>query len=210
MIRLLIADDHPVVRAGLAGLLSDEPGLDVVGAASDGEEAVSLAAATRPDVVLMDLRMPGVDGVAATARIVGGEAGTPAPRVLILTTYESDDQILAAIEAGASGYLLKAAPQAEIVAGIRSVAAGQTALSPQVAVRLVERMRRPAPAAVLTARETDVLRLVATGHSNKRAAAVLGIGESTVKTHLLKIFEKLGATDRTRAVTLAIERGLLS
>lgn len=209
MIRLLIADDHPVVRAGLAGLLSDEPGLDVVAEASDGDEAVRMAAATQPDVVLMDLRMPRVDGVTATARIVGGEAGSPPPRVLILTTYESDDQILAAIEAGASGYLLKAAPQAEIVAGIRSVAAGQSALSPQVAVRLVERMRRPEPDAVLTARELDVLRLVATGHSNKQVAVALGIGESTVKTHLLKVFDKLGVADRTRAVTLAMERGLL-
>ncbi|NLP82956.1 response regulator transcription factor [Microbacterium sp. CFH 90308] len=209
MIRLLIADDHPVVRAGLAGLLSDEPGFEVVGEASDGGEAVRLAAATRPDVVLMDLRMPVVDGVAATARITGGEAGDPPPRVLILTTYETDDQILAAIEAGASGYLLKAAPQAEIVAGIRSVAAGQSALSPQVAVRLVERMRRPEASAVLTARETDVLRLVAAGHSNKQVATALGIGESTVKTHLLKVFEKLGVADRTRAVTLAMERGLL-
>lgn len=209
MIRLLIADDHPVVRAGLAGLLSDEPGFEVVGEAVDGEEAVALAATTRPDVVLMDLRMPRVDGVAATIRIVAGEAGEPAPRVLILTTYESDDQILAAIEAGASGYLLKAAPQAEIVAGIRSVAAGQSALSPQVAVRLVERMRRPEPDAVLTARETEVLRLVGTGHSNKQVAVALGIGESTVKTHPLKVFEKLGVADRTRAVTLAMERGLL-
>jgi DNA-binding NarL/FixJ family response regulator len=210
VIRLLIADDHPVVRAGLAGLLSDEPGFDVVAEASDGDEAVRLAAATQPDVVLMDLRMPRVDGVTATARIVGGEAGTPPPRVLILTTYESDDQILAAIEAGASGYLLKAAPQAEIVAGIRSVAAGQSALSPQVAVRLVERMRQPEPETVLTARELDVLRLVATGHSNKQVAVALGIGESTVKTHLLKVFDKLGVADRTRAVTLAMERGLLA
>ena len=210
MIRLLIADDHPVVRAGLSGLLSDEPGFEVVAEASDGDEAVRLAGATRPDVVLMDLRMPNVDGVAATARIAGGEAGDPPPRVLILTTYESDDQILAAIEAGASGYLLKAAPRAEIVAGIRSVAAGQSALSPQVAVRLVERMRRPEPTAVLTARELDVLRLVATGQSNKQIAVTLGIGESTVKTHLLKVFEKLGVADRTRAVTLAMERGLLA
>lgn len=209
MIRLLIADDHPVVRAGLAGLLSDEPGFEVVAEASDGDEAVRLAAATHPDVVLMDLRMPRVDGVAATARIVAGDAEDPAPRVLILTTYESDDQILAAIEAGASGYLLKAAPQAEIVAGIRSVAAGQTALSPQVAVRLVERMRRPEPETVLTARETEVLRLVASGNSNKQIAFALGIGESTVKTHLLKVFDKLGVADRTRAVTLAMERGLL-
>jgi DNA-binding NarL/FixJ family response regulator len=211
VIRLLIADDHPVVRAGLAGLLSDEPGFEVVAEACDGDEAVRLAAATRPDVVLMDLRMPHVDGVDATARIARGEAGDPPPRVLILTTYESDDQILAAIEAGASGYLLKAAPQAEIVAGIRSVAAGQSALSPQVAVRLVERMRRPEPDAVsLTVRELDVLRLVATGHSNKQVAVALGIGESTVKTHLLKIFDKLGVADRTRAVTLAMERGLLT
>lgn len=210
MIRLLIADDHPVVRAGLAGLLSDEPGFEVVAEASDGGEAVRLAAATRPDVVLMDLRMPAVDGVEATARIAGGEAGDPPPRVLILTTYETDDQIIAAIEAGAAGYLLKAAPQAEIVAGIRSVAAGQSALSPQVAVRLVERTRRPEPAAVLTPRELDVLRLVSSGHSNKQIATALGIGESTVKTHLLKVFEKLGVADRTRAVTLAMERGLLS
>lgn len=204
MIRLLIADDHPVVRAGLVGLLSDEPGFDVVGEAHDGDQAVRLAAALRPDVVLMDLRMPGVDGVEATARITAAESA----KVLILTTYESDDQILAAIAAGASGYLLKAAPQAEIAAGIRSVAAGQSALSPQVAVRLVEHMRRP-EATVLTARETEVLRLVARGHSNKQVATALGIGESTVKTHLLKVFEKLGVTDRTRAVTLAMERGLL-
>ncbi|GAA3643057.1 response regulator transcription factor [Microbacterium awajiense] len=206
MIRLLIADDHPVVRAGLVGLLSDVPGFEVVGEASDGTQAARIAAATSPDVVLMDLRMPGGDGVDATAAIVAqGDA-----KVLILTTYESDDQILAAIEAGASGYLLKAAPQDEIVAGIRSVAEGQTALSPQVAARLVQRMRQPvAPAPVLSGREVEVLRLVARGHSNKQVAAGLGIGESTVKTHLLRIFDKLGVADRTRAVTLAMERGLL-
>lgn len=206
MIRLLIADDHPVVRAGLVGLLSDEPGFEVVGEASDGLQAARIAEATSPDVVLMDLRMPGGDGVEATAAIVAqGDA-----KVLILTTYESDDQILAAIEAGASGYLLKAAPQDEIIAGIRSVAEGQTALSPQVAARLVQRMRQPAaPAAVLSAREVEVLRLVSRGNSNKQVAAELGIGESTVKTHLLRIFEKLGVADRTRAVTLAMERGLL-
>lgn len=205
MIRLLIVDDHPVVRAGLVGMLSDESGFEVVGEASDGEQATRIAAATDPDVVLMDLRMPGVGGVEATVRITA--AGRA--KVLILTTYESDDQILSAIEAGASGYLLKASPRAEIVAGIRSVAAGQTALSPQVAARLVERMRSPAPEPVLTVRETEVLRLVATGQSNKQIAVTLGIGESTVKTHLLKVFEKLGVADRTRAVTLAMERGLL-
>lgn len=130
--------------------------------------------------------------------------------MLILTTYESDDQILAAIEAGASGYLLKAAPREEIIAGIRSVLAGQTALSPAVAARLVERMRRPDPAAsVLTARETEVLGRVAAGDANKQIALRLGIGESTVKTHLLRIYEKLGVDSRTRAVTLALERGFL-
>ena len=210
MIRLLIADDHPIVRAGLAGLLSDEPDIDVVAEASDGDEAVRLAAQTRPDVVLMDLRMPSVDGVTATARIVAARGESFPPRVLILTTYESDDQILAAIEAGASGYLLKAAPREEIIAGIRSVLAGQTALSPAVAARLVERMRRPDPAAsVLTARETEVLGRVAAGDANKQIALRLGIGESTVKTHLLRIYEKLGVDSRTRAATLALERGFL-
>lgn len=210
MIRLLIADDHPIVRAGLAGLLSDEPDIDVVAEASDGDEAVRLAAQTRPDVVLMDLRRPSVDGVTATARIVAARGESFPPRVLILTTYESDDQILAAIEAGASGYLLKAAPREEIIAGIRSVLAGQTALSPAVAARLVERMRRPDPAAsVLTTRETEVLGRVAAGDANKQIALRLGIGESTVKTHLLRIYEKLGVDSRTRAVTLALERGFL-
>ncbi|MFS0714252.1 response regulator transcription factor [Microbacterium sp. 2P01SA-2] len=210
MIRLLIADDHPVVRSGLAGLLADEPGFDVIAEAADGAEAVRLTAELRPDVILMDLRMPMLDGVAATARIVAAREGSSGPRVLILTTYESDDQILAAIEAGASGYLLKAAPREEIVAGIRSVAAGQTALSPAVAVRLVERMRQPeAAASALTPRETDVLRLVAAGHGNKQIAVQLGIGESTVKTHLLRVYDKLGVDSRTRAVTLALERGLL-
>ncbi|MFV0375276.1 response regulator [Microbacterium sp.] len=206
MIRLVIADDHPIVRAGLVGLLDDEPGFEVVGEAADGEAAVRVVEQTRPDVVLMDLRMPVLDGVGATTRLT---RSATASRILILTTYESDDQILAAIEAGASGYLLKAAPQDEIVAGIRSVAEGQTALSPQVAVRLVERMRQPAAAFTLSDRERDVLRLVASGRSNKQIATALGIGESTVKTHLLRIFDKLGVSDRTRAVTLAMEHGLL-
>ncbi|OJV97234.1 MAG: DNA-binding response regulator [Microbacterium sp. 67-17] len=207
MIRLLIADDHPVVRAGLAGLFADEEGFEVVGQAADGAQAVELAAREKPDVVLMDLRMPVIDGVAATARIVA--FGADAPRVLILTTYESDDQILAAIEAGAAGYLLKAAPQDEIVAGIRLVATGQTALSPAVAARLVSRMREPAASVTLTPREIEVLQLVARGRSNKLIGADLGIGESTVKTHLLKIFDKLEVADRTHAVTVAMERGIL-
>ena len=207
MIRLLIADDHPVVRAGLAGLFADEEGFDVVGQATDGAQAVELVAREKPDVVLMDLRMPVLDGVAATASIVA--MGDDAPRVLILTTYESDDQILAAIEAGAAGYLLEAAPQDEIIAGIRSVAAGQTALSPAVAARLVLRMREPATSVTLTPREIEVLRLVARGRSNKLIGLDLGIGESTVKTHLLKVFDKLEVADRTHAVTVALERGIL-
>lgn len=207
MIRLLIADDHPVVRAGLAGLFADEEGFEVVGQAADGAQAVELAVREKPDVVLMDLRMPVIDGVAATARIVA--FGADAPRVLILTTYESDDQILAAIEAGAAGYLLKAAPQDEIVAGIRLVATGQTALSPAVAARLVSRMREPAASVTLTPREIEVLQLVARGRSNKLIGTDLGIGESTVKTHLLKIFDKLEVADRTHAVTVAMERGIL-
>lgn len=207
MIRLLIADDHPVVRAGLAGLFADEEGFDVVGQATDGAQAVELVAREKPDVVLMDLRMPVLDGVAAIASIVA--MGDDAPRVLILTTYESDDQILAAIEAGAAGYLLKAAPQDEIIAGIRSVAAGQTALSPAVAARLVSRMREPAASVTLTPREIEVLRLVARGRSNKLIGLDLGIGESTVKTHLLKVFDKLEVADRTHAVTVALERGIL-
>lgn len=215
MIRVLVVDDHPVVRAGIVGLLETEADFEVVAEAESGERAVELAARHAPEVVLMDLRMPGIGGVEATRRIVhdlpgGSAASGPAARVLVFTTYEGDDQILAAIEAGASGYLIKAAPRDEIVAGIRSVAAGQSALSPQVAIRLVERMRHPETEPTLTERETQVLRLVAAGRSNKQIATDLGIGESTVKTHLLKVFDKLGVADRTRAVTLAMERGLLS
>ncbi|WP_194762635.1 response regulator [Microbacterium sp. UFMG61] len=208
MIRVIVADDHPIVRSGIVGLLALDPGLDVVGEASDGAEAVALAARVQPDVVLMDLRMPGFSGIEATARIV---AEHPAVRVLVLTTYETDDDILGAIEAGASGYLLKAAPQEEIVAGIRAVAEGHTVLAPAIAATLVTRMRgdrRERPQ--LSPRELEVLRLVAAGRSNPEIARDLFIGEATVKTHLLHVFEKLGVSDRTRAVTLALELGLLS
>ena len=208
MIRILVVDDHPVVRAGIVSLLAHESDLEVVAEASDGAEAVALASAHRPDVVLMDLRMPGVDGVEATARIADGRAN--APQVLVLTTYETDDQILAAIEAGASGYLLKASPAAEILAGVRSVAAGRSVLAPEMVARLVARSRiDPAPKPTLTPRETEVLALVAAGLSNPEIAARLGIGEATVKTHLLHVFEKLAVGDRTRAVTRAMELGLL-
>ena len=207
MIRVIVADDHPIVRGGIAMLLGAAGDIEVVGQAGNGEEAVALAAALDPDLVLMDLRMPVLDGVAATALIVAANART---RVLVLTTYESDDQILAAIAAGASGYLLKAAPQAEIIEGVRSVARGQTALAPSIAAMLVHRVRTDAaPTPRLSARELDVLRLVSAGESNPQIGRSLFISEATVKTHLLHAFEKLAVSDRTRAVTRAMELGLL-
>ena len=208
-IRIVVADDHPIVRAGIIGLLESEPGIEVVGEAADGAEAVAVAEAESPDLVLMDLRMPRLDGAAATARIVAASPGT---RVLVLTTYETDDHILAAIEAGASGYLLKAAPQAEILAGIRAVAAGETVLAPSIAAKLVSRVRAAGASASppqLSPREIEVLRLVAAGRSNPEIARSLFIGEATVKTHLLHVFEKLEVNDRTRAVTRAMELGVL-
>ncbi|NUT57653.1 MAG: response regulator transcription factor [Agromyces sp.] len=208
-IRIVVADDHPIVRAGIVGLLETAPGIEVVGEAADGAEAVALAASEHPDLVLMDLRMPGVDGASATASIVAAGGGT---RVLVLTTYETDDHILAAIEAGASGYLLKAAPQAEILAGIRAVAAGETVLAPSIAAKLVSRVRADAASVApptLSPREREVLVLVAEGRSNPEIAKALYIGEATVKTHLLHVFEKLGVNDRTRAVTRAMQLGLI-
>lgn len=204
MIRVLVADDHPIVRGGIVALLSAADDMTVVGEASDGLEAVRLAAEHTPDVVLMDLRMPGIDGDEATARIL---AATPSARIVILTTYESDASILTAIEAGASGYLLKAAPQEEILAGVRSVARGEVALAPSIAAKLVQRVARPA--VTLSPRETEVLALVAQGSSNPEIARQLFLSEATVKTHLLHVFEKLGVGDRTRAVTRAMELGLL-
>ena len=204
MIRVLVVDDHPVVRAGIVGLLDTEPDFDVVGEAASGEAAVALVADLSPAVVLMDLRMPGIGGVEATRQIV---AQHPTVHVLVFTTYEDDDQILAAIEAGASGYLVKAVPAEELAAGIRAAAAGQTVLAPSTAAQLARALR--APRASLTPREHEILGLVAEGLSNPEIAARLFIGESTVKTHLLKVFEKLEVSDRTRAVTRAMELGLL-
>nr|WP_194241627.1 response regulator transcription factor [Galbitalea soli] len=201
----MVADDHPIVRGGIVALLESAPDVDVVGQATTGLEAVELAAALQPDLVLMDLRMPGLDGDAATARIL---AAQPGGRVIILTTYESDASILTAIEAGASGYLLKAAPQEEILAGIRSVARGEVALAPSIAAMLVNRVKAPTTPA-LSPRETEVLALVAAGNSNPAIGALLHVSEATVKTHLLHVFEKLGVSDRTRAVTRAMELGLL-
>ncbi|CAN5347039.1 response regulator transcription factor [soil metagenome] len=204
MIRVLVADDHPIVRGGIVALLDSADDVEVVGQASTGTEAVTSALALTPDLVLMDLRMPGLDGDEATARIV---AADPSIKVVILTTYESDASILTAIEAGASGYLLKAAPEAELLAGIRSVARGEVALAPSIAALLVKRVQRPA--ITLSAREREVLGLVARGLSNPEIAKRLFLGEATVKTHLVHAFEKLEVSDRTRAVTKAMELGLL-
>lgn len=206
MIRVVIVDDHPIVRAGLVGLVESADDLEVVGTGATGLEAVALATSLSPDIVLMDLRMPELDGDEATARIL---AAVPLTRVIILTTYETDDAILPAIGAGASGYLLKAAPEAELLAGIRAVAAGEVALAPSVSRVLVRQAGRSTPVVSLTTRELDVLRLVATGLSNREIGEHLNLGEATVKSHLLHAFTKLEVSDRTRAVTRAMELRLL-
>jgi DNA-binding NarL/FixJ family response regulator len=205
VIRILLVDDHPVVRFGLRGMLDAEPDLTVVGEASSGEEGLAATLAERPDIVLMDLRMPGGDGVSATERIL---AAAPATRVLVLTTYESDRDILRAIEAGAGGYLLKDASPAELADAVRAAARGETVLSPSVASTLVRQVRAPARPA-LSARETEVLRLVGRGLTNGDIGQQLFISEATVKTHLLRIFNKLGVDDRTAAVTTAMRHGLI-
>ena len=202
-VRVVIADDHPVVRAGIAGMLGLAADIEVVGEAEDGQQAVDLVRELRPDVVVTDLRMPVMDGVAATRAIVAmGQT-----RVVVLTTYETDGEILRAVEAGATGYLLKDAPQAELVAGIRAAARGQTVLAPSVATRLVTQMASGAER--LTVREQEVLEAVSRGLSNPAIGRELFISEATVKTHLLRVFVKLGVDDRTRAVTVAMERGIL-
>jgi DNA-binding NarL/FixJ family response regulator len=203
-VRVLVVDDHPVVRSGLTGLLASEPDIEVVGEAADGQAAVDAARTLAPDLVLMDLRMPVLDGAAATARI---RAETPSVHVLVLTTYETDTDILRAVEAGATGYLLKDTPREQLVAGVRAAARGESALSPTVARRLVEQLRSDRDR--LSARELEVLAGVARGLSNAAIGRELFIAEATVKTHLLRTFTKLGVDDRTRAVTIAIQRGIL-
>jgi len=206
-IKLLIVDDHPVVRDGLSGMFAPDPGFEVLGEAADGAEAVRLAQALKPDVILMDLRMPGMDGVAAITELA--RRGVAA-RVLVLTTYDTDSHVLPAIEAGATGYLLKDAPRAELLRAVRAAADGQAVLSPSVASRLMSRVRGPAAAGPLSQRELEVLELVAAGTANRDAAARLFISEATVKTHLLHIYAKLGVGDRAAAVAEAFNRGLLT
>ena len=204
-IRVLIVDDHPVVRDGLDGMLRGSPDIDVVGTCADGESALDFAAAHPVDVVLMDLRMPGMGGVAAIRAL---SERAPDVRVLVVTTFDTDADVLPAIEAGATGYLLKDSPAATLVEGIRSAHAGRTALAPSVALRLVTSVRTPAPAA-LSPREAEVLTLVANGATNRDVAAHLFVSETTVKTHLVHIFDKLGVRDRAAAVSEGHRRGIL-
>ncbi|QQQ73471.1 response regulator transcription factor [Saccharothrix sp. 6-C] len=206
MISLLIVDDHPVVRDGLRGMFGADPRFEVVGEAGDGVEAVTAGERLRPDVILMDLRMPGADGVSAIRELA--KRGVPS-RVLVLTTYDTDSHVLTAIEAGATGYLLKDAPREELVRAVEAAARGQAVLSPAVATRLVGQVRRPAPAP-LSQRELEVLELIARGSTNREAAKRLFISETTVKTHLLHVYAKLGVKDRAAAVAAAFSRGYLT
>ena len=205
MTTVLLADDHPVVREGLRGMIDAEPDLTVVGEAGSGAEAIALAQSLCPDVILMDLRMPDVDGVTATERIV---AALPRTRIVVVTTYESDTDILRAVEAGAAGYLLKDATRAELADAVRDAARGKTVLAPTVADRLVRFVRQPT-SVILSAREVEVLGQVAKGQTNADIGRQLHISEATVKTHLLRAFQKLGVSDRTAAVTTAMSLGLL-
>jgi DNA-binding NarL/FixJ family response regulator len=214
-LRVLIADDQRLVRTGLAMILDSEDGIEIVGEAADGAEAVQRARAVRPDVVLMDIRMPGTDGIEATRTLTSGDDPV---KVLILTTFDADELVLAALRAGASGFLLKDAPAPDLVHALRVVAAGQAMLSPVITRRLLDEFARrdlggapPAPApGLLTAREHEVLLLVAEGLSNGEIAERLVLGETTVKTHVGRVLAKLGVRDRVQAVVLAYETGLVT
>ncbi|MFB7709701.1 response regulator [Streptomyces sp. NPDC056105] len=208
LISLLIVDDHPVVRDGLRGMFESADDFTVLGEASNGVEAVELTARLDPDVVLMDLRMPGGNGVDAIEELTRRGARS---RILVLTTYDTDSDTLPAIEAGATGYLLKDAPREELFTAVRAAADGRTVLSPAVASRLVTAVRTPAAPAdePLSAREREVLALVAKGTSNKEIARVLFISEATVKTHLTHVYGKLGVKDRAAAVAVAYDRKIL-
>jgi DNA-binding NarL/FixJ family response regulator len=205
-IGLLIVDDHPVVRDGLRGMFAGDPQFTVLGEAGTGVEALAVAQAVRPDVILMDLRMPEMNGVTAIAAL---RERRVAARVLVLTTYDTDSDVLPAIEAGATGYLLKDAPRDELFRAVRAAARGEAVLSPSVATRLMGQLRSPAKEP-LSQRELEVIGLIARGSTNREAAAKLFISEATVKTHLLHIYAKLGVNDRAAAVAAAFERGLLT
>ena len=206
MISLLIVDDHPVVRDGLRGMFTADPRFEVLGEAGDGAEAIVAGERLRPDVILMDLRMPRTDGVTAIKELA--KRGVPS-RVLVLTTYDTDSDVLPAIEAGATGYLLKDAPREELFRAVAAAAQGQAVLSPAVATRLMGQMRQPA-SEPLSQRELEVLELISKGSTNREAARQLFISEATVKTHLLHVYAKLGVNDRAAAVATAFSRGYLT
>jgi DNA-binding NarL/FixJ family response regulator len=216
-VRLVIADDQAMVREGFAALLGAQPGLTVVGTAGNGREALDLARRLRPDVVLMDVRMPVMDGLVATRQLLGDGNGGTSVKVLILTTFDLDEYVYEALRAGASGFLLKDASSADLVAAVRVVAAGDALLAPSVTRRLIAdfaRQRlperpRPDVLAALTPRETEVLTLIARGNSNAEITATLVLSEETVKTHVSRILAKLGLRDRVQAVVLAYECGLV-
>ncbi|MBA9007904.1 response regulator transcription factor [Thermomonospora cellulosilytica] len=215
-IKVLVVDDQTIVRAGFAALLNAQPGITVVGEAGDGREAVALATRTRPDVVVMDIRMPGMDGIEATRRMLARPGGAET-KVLVLTTFDVDEYVYDALQVGASGFLLKDATADELVSAVRVVARGDALLAPQVTGRLIreftrQRRNRPRPPAelsTLTARETEVLVLIAGGLSNAEIAQRLVVSEHTVKTHVARVFTKLGLRDRAQAVMLAYESGLV-
>ena len=219
MTRVLVVDDQFLIRAGLVGLLDAAPGFEAVGEAGAGEEAVRLAARTRPDVILMDIRMPGMNGIEATERILA-EAAAPAPRVLVLTTFDLDEYVYGALRAGASGFLLKDSGPERLLAAVAAVAGGDALFAPSVTRRLVEAFARPAHAVsgapappgldVLTTREVEVLELVAHGLSNPEIAERLSISEATVKTHLNRTMTKLDLNSRAQAVVVAYETGLVT
>lgn len=204
-IRILIADDHPVVRSGLRALLASQPDFKVVADAENGEEALTLSASHTPDVILMDLQMPVLDGLAAIQRI---RAGQPEVRILVLTTYDTDADIMPAIEAGATGYLLKDAPPEALFRAVRSAARGEVTLAPSVAEKIARRLTK-APKNSLSLREIEVLELASRGNSNKDIADKLYITEATVKSHFVHIFSKLGVSDRTAAVTAALKMKII-
>ena len=204
-IRILMADDHPVVRAGIRGMLETQPDFEVIAEAENGQEAVASASKLKPDVILMDLRMPQMEGVEAIGKI---KESQPEIHILVLTTYDTDADIVRAVEAGATGYLLKDAPREELFRAVRATARGEAVLAPIVAARLMGKMRSPGEES-LSPREIEVMLLVARGATNQDVAEKLHISKATVKSHLLQIYQKLGVSDRTAAATTALERGII-
>jgi two-component system, NarL family, response regulator len=201
-IRILIVDDHPVVRTGLTSMLATQPGMDVVGSASSGEEALAMLTETETDVILLDVRMPGMDGLSTLRALAKREAG---PKAIVLTSFETDEDIYRAVQAGARGYLLKNSEQNEIVDAIRAVHGGRRHIPPRIAARLADRMTR----SNLTARELEILEMLAKGLTNKQIGIALGISDNTARNHVNSIIEKLEVADRTEAATAAIEQGII-